>query len=46
MPVMARHIQQAERNEDLDEYLGRATPAFCEWQVVALFYSALHYVDA
>jgi hypothetical protein len=43
---MARHIQQAERNEDLYEYLGRATPPYYEWQVVALFYSALHYVDA
>jgi hypothetical protein len=42
-------VEQAERNERFYIHLrsqGAATERYSEWQVVGLFYSALHYIDA
>ena len=41
----AKHAQQAERNEQF--FIRSLSPSsFFDWSVTALFYSALHYVDA
>ena len=49
MPSVSEHLEQAERNESLYKDLCRlytSAPNYTEWEVVALFYAALHYVDA
>ena len=49
MPNLAEHLEQVERNESLYRDLCRlytTVPQYSEWEVVALFYAALHYVDA
>ena len=49
MPSVAEHLEQVERNESLYLDLCRlytSVPDYTEWEVVALFYAALHYVDA
>ena len=47
MPLETEHVAQAERNERLYETLcSHSADELTEWEVVALFYSALHYVDA
>ena len=49
MPSESGHLRQAERNESLYAdlcSLDSAPGEYTEWEVVALFYSALHYVDA
>lgn len=43
MPDLARHLAQAARNEALSQQLEVGYP---EWAITALFYSALHYVEA
>jgi len=41
------HETRSQHNEDLCTYLRAAAPsAFCDWQVTALFYAAVHLVDA
>ncbi len=48
MPSVSEHLEQAERNESLYIDLCRLytrVPEYTEWEVVALFYAALHYVD-
>lgn len=44
MPDLKTHINQAERNEKIASTLFKT--AYVEWGVVALFYSAVHYVEA
>ena len=44
MPRPTEHIAQAEKNERLYEIL--LGTEFNDWAVTALFYAALHYVDA
>ena len=49
MPSEADHLAKAERNERFSDTIASAAASaeqFQEWEVVALFYSALHYVDA
>jgi len=46
MPAEGRHVAQAEHNEELFGLLGQSSPAFIDWQITALFYSVLHYVEA
>ena len=49
MPNALDHLEQAERNEDFYTELSKLNPAgpeYTEWELVALFYAALHYVDA
>lgn len=40
------HVAKAQRNEQFFQSNNLRTSAFCEWGVVVLFYSAVHYVDA
>ncbi|MYE54218.1 MAG: hypothetical protein F4X34_03365 [Chloroflexi bacterium] len=49
MPSVSEHLEQAERNESLYSDLCRlytSVPEYTEWEVVAFFYAALHYVDS
>ena len=49
MPTRVQHIHQAEWNERAARVLaetGGSQSRFTDWEVTALFYSALHYVDA
>ena len=49
MPSLAKHLEQIDRNESLYRDLCRlytSVPKYTEWEVVALFYSALHHVEA
>jgi hypothetical protein len=39
-------LQQAEHNEALFIQLDAFSPQFLDWQVTALSYAALHYIDA
>lgn len=45
MPTEQQHVERAERNEAFYAFLAQVREA-PEWQVVVLFYAALHYVDA
>lgn len=46
MPDQQKHLAQARRNEDLYNHLAQVAPQFVDWQITALFYAALHYIDA
>lgn len=46
MPQPAEHLAQAQHNEDLFSHLNSSPRSFADWQVTALFYAALHYVEA
>lgn len=49
MASSEQHLSKAERNENLYRDLCRleyTEPEYTEWEVVALFYSLLHYVEA
>ena len=47
MPSESQHLQQADRNESCFQSLSGLNPSrFTEWEVITLFYSALHYVEA
>lgn len=40
------NLYQADRSERLVDYLATLPECFTEWELTALFYSALHYVTA
>ena len=49
MPSAEQHISKAERNENLYRDLCRIESTeseYTEWEVVALFYSLLHHIEA
>ena len=47
MPLESQHIDQAERNESCFQSMSGLNPRqFTDWEVITLFYSALHYVEA
>ena len=46
MPELHQHLPQAEKNERLAESITLLPERFPDWEITALFYSALHYVDA
>lgn len=46
MHTPQEHLEQAERNEELANAISGLETRFTEWEVTALFYSALHYVSA
>ena len=47
MPSESQHLNQADRNESCFQSLTSLNPSrFTEWEVVTLFYSALHYMEA
>ena len=46
MPTLNQHLSQAESNERFAESIAALPARFPDWEITALFYSALHYVDA
>jgi hypothetical protein len=47
MPSARAHIAQAQRNEEVQALLSRSiTSESLQWQIVTLFYAALHRVEA
>lgn len=46
MDVADDHIQRAEKNEAFAGALNRTDPVQADWAITALFYGALHYIDA
>jgi len=46
MPLTNQHIQQAEKNEVFFSSFDAGSTLYSDWAVTALFYAALHYVDA
>ena len=41
-----QYLQKAERNEKLADDLASLPQRYPEWEITALFYSALHYANA
>ena len=46
MATPAEYLAQAEQNERLADTLAGLSERFTGWEVTALFYAALHYVNA
>lgn len=46
MPTLSQHLSQAESNERFAEGIAALPTRFPDWEIIALFYSALHYADA
>lgn len=46
MPRKPEHISKAEGNERFARSLDNKDPASVDWAIVALFYTALHYIEA
>ena len=46
MPTLNQHLSQAESNERFAEGIAALPTRFPDWEIIALFYSALHYADA
>ena len=46
MHTLQEHLAQAARNEEFANVAGNLESRFTEWEVTALFYSSLHYVNA
>lgn len=46
MPALNQRLPLAESNERFAESIAVLPTRFPDWEITALFYSALHYVDA
>lgn len=46
MPNERKHVGRAENNEQFYEQFNLASTPYLDWAITALFYAALHYVDA
>jgi hypothetical protein len=46
MPTQSEHLAKAQNNKKFASSLSPDTPTSIGWALTALFYSALHYVDA
>ncbi len=46
MPSKDQHVAKANHDEAFVASLDLATTPFCDWAVTALFYAALHYIEA
>ena len=46
MHTPQEHLNQAARNEEFAYAVSGLATRFTEWEITALFYSALHYVSA
>jgi len=44
-PSRNDHLNKAKRNRDFADKLPKNDPTFTGWALIALFYSALHYVN-
>ena len=39
------HITQSIHNKEVSDFLNKETPAYIDWEITSLFYSALHLVN-
>ena len=46
MPALQQHISQAIRNEEFADAISDLQTRFTQWEITALFYAVLHYMDA
>ena len=46
MPQKQDHVAKAKHDEEFVSSLDLATSPYLDWAITALFYSALHYVEA
>ncbi len=46
MPELNQHLTLADSNERFAESIAALPTRFPDWEIIALFYSTLHYVDA
>ena len=46
MPSVQQYLSKAVRNEEFADALASHSVRYTEWEVTALFYSALHYVNS
>ena len=46
MPTLNQHLSQAESNERFADSIAALPTRFPDWEIIAWFYSALHYADA
>ena len=46
MLTTQEHLDLAERNEQFAEAIASLPRRFSEWEITAMFYSALHYISA
>ena len=46
MPELYQHLPLAEKNEKFADSISLLPERYPDWEITALFYSALHYVDA
>lgn len=46
MRTPQEHLEQAARNEEFAKAISGLDVRFTQWEITALFYSALHYVSA
>ena len=46
MPSKGEHLTKADNNRRFADGLGVASPTSIGWAITALFYSALHYIEA
>ena len=46
MPRFSWHIYKKQHDYDTNQLLNSYTPNYSDWEVITLFYSAMHYVDA
>ena len=46
MPALNQHLSQAQSNERFAEAITSLPTRFPDWEIIALFYSALQYADA
>jgi hypothetical protein len=46
MSTADEHVERAEKNEGFANALSRTNAIEVDWAITALFYAALHYIDA
>ena len=46
MPGLQQHLAQAARNEEFADTISALQTRFTQWEITALFYGVLHYIDA
>ena len=46
MPSSSEHLDKARNNKRFADCIKSSSPTFIGWAITALFYSALHYVEA
>lgn len=46
MPRIAWHVSKKQHDLDTSDFLTGYSPTYTDWEIITLFYSAMHHVDA